>query len=215
MSSWQHECETHAAAGALPGPGRRHPGHRAPTAPAVPCRGSAGNTDGRAPPAPQDLMIYSRQPPPVPSSVAVSARGGTVPNAGTTISSNSTPNGRWTGSPTGPSGGPRRPGEATPRSRPATRSESATGPLRTRTISGKSSVFARITANTAAKPGHVPSQLGCVWSLRASDLSAPRKGGKTMNDGQLPEPPAKRRRARTILAVAAAVVVVALPASRR
>jgi len=31
-----------------------------------------------------------------------------------------------------------------------------------------------------------------------------------MNDGQLPEPPAKRRRARTILAVAAAVVVVAL-----
>jgi len=31
-----------------------------------------------------------------------------------------------------------------------------------------------------------------------------------MNDGQLPEPPAKRRRGRTILAAAAAVVVVAL-----
>lgn len=31
-----------------------------------------------------------------------------------------------------------------------------------------------------------------------------------MNEGQLPEPPAKRRRARTILAVAAAVVAVAL-----
>ena len=40
-----------------------------------------------------------------------------------------------------------------------------------------------------------------------------KEGGRTMNDGQLPAPPTKRRRVRNILAVAAAVVVVGALAS--
>jgi cell division protein FtsB len=40
-----------------------------------------------------------------------------------------------------------------------------------------------------------------------------KEGGKAMNDGQQPAPPAKRRRARTIVAVAAAVVVIGALAS--
>src|SRR6185437_16204190 len=88
MSPQQHECESHAAASALPGPGRRHPGPGGGTRGTGGIRGTggtrgtggirgtgrgggtgcpvpgqrAGNTGGRASPAPQDLTIYRRSP---------------------------------------------------------------------------------------------------------------------------------------------------------
>jgi len=103
-----------------PGGGIRGTGRGGGTGCPVPGQ-CAGNTGGRAPPAPQDLMICSRQPLPVPSSAAASACGHS-PQCRHDHKLKQHPAGKSTSYPTEQSGGPLPRAGATPLNPPATRS---------------------------------------------------------------------------------------------
>jgi len=132
MSSQQHECETHAAAGGTPGPRRRHQRHRTHRTHRKHRRhrlsraGHARRTRAAAPrPAPSNLTIHRRQPVPVSQ-----LSGGTCmcchsPSAGTSTGSSRTHAGRWNSTPTGRSPGRPRADASTPPNPPNTRSDQA------------------------------------------------------------------------------------------